>query len=67
MEGVDRFQRANGHVPCLQLFVKLRDNELHLLIGEDVSTIANVRLFLLLIHSSWKGDRDVVLCCCMAE
>ena len=61
MEGVDRFQRGNGHVPCLHLFVQLRVNELHLLIGEDVSPIANDRLFLLLIHFSWKGDRDAVL------
>ena len=67
MEDVGRFQRGNGHVPCLQLFVQLRINELHLLIGEDVSPIANGRLFLLLIHSSWKGDWDAVLCCCMEE
>ena len=63
MEVVDRFQRENGHVPCLHLLGQLRINELCLLIGRDIIPIADGRLFLLLVHYSWKGYQDAMLRC----
>ena len=61
MEVVDRFQRENGHVPCLHLLGQLRVDELCLLIVRGISPIADGRLFLLLVHSLWKGNEDAML------
>ena len=63
MKVVERFQRGNCHMPCLHLLSQIRVNELRLLIVGGISPIADVRLFLLLVHSSWKGDEDTALCC----
>ena len=61
MEGVELLQRENGHVLCLQLIGKIRVNELRLFNGGGVISIADGRLFTLLVHSSCRGDRDAVL------
>ena len=66
MEGVDCLQMENGDVPCLNMLEQLRVNALRLLIERGVSPIEDGRLFLLLVHSSCKGNRDAVLRC-MAE
>ena len=61
MDGIDHLQRENSHVPCLNLLSQLRVNEIRLLICGSVSLIADGRLFLLLVYSSWKGDQDAML------
>ena len=63
MEGVELFQRENVHVPCLHLLSQIHVNELCLLIGGGVSHIEDGRLFLPIVHSSWKGDQDAMLRC----
>ena len=63
MEGVDQFQRVNGHVSCLHLLGHLHVNELHLLLGGGVTPIADGLLFILVIHYSLKDDWDDVLHC----
>ena len=60
-EGGDRFQRGNDHLPYLQLLGQLRVNKLCLLAVGGVSSIADGRVSLLFVHSSWKGDKDSVL------
>ena len=61
MEVVDLFQMENVHMPCLHLLVQIRFNELHLIIGGDISPTKNGRLFLLLVHFLWKEDWDAML------
>ena len=51
---------------CLHLLGQFCVNKLHLLNVGGMIPIADVRLFLLLIHYLWKGDQDAMIRC-MAE
>ena len=51
---------------CPHLLGQFCVNKLHLLNVGGMIPIADVRLFLLLIHYLWKGDQDATIRC-MAE
>ena len=63
MEVVEHSQRENCDMPCLHLLAQICVNEIYLLIGKVISTIAGGSLFLLIVLVSWKGNQDVILRC----
>ena len=67
LEGGDRFQRGNDHVPYLQLIGQLRVNKLCLLAVVGVSSIADGRVYLIFVHYLWRGDRYSMLSCMSEE
>ena len=59
--------KGKGHMSFLHLLGRIRVGGIRLLKGGDVSPISECRFLLLLIHSFWKGNQDVVLCCVVEE
>ena len=61
MEGLDRLQRENCHVPSLYLLGSLHVNELRLLKGRVVSPIAEFSFLHAPLHGGGVGSMDALL------
>ena len=54
-------------MPYLHLLGQLYVNKLRLIFGRGVSSIADGRLYLLFVHSSWKSYKDAVIRCMVED